>query len=614
MLKSGFWMVLICLAGLTYAADVNIPRSEYPRPQFERADWLCLNGQWEFEIDSGDSGLERGLLKRALNGKIIVPFCPESELSGIGNTDFMNAVWYRKVVTIPAEWAGKDVLLHFQAVDYETTVWVNEKEVARHTGGWTGFECNLAGIAEAGKEIVIVVRARDLKENMSKQPGGKQSGRYDRYGCLYTRTTGIWQSVWMEPVNKIHLKRPRITPDLANRKFRITSPMTNSRAGTKLKVVLSDGNGVVVESQVAADSDFSPMVDLAIPENRLRLWQPTDPFLYDLKFELSDANGNILDSVKSYAGMRSVTLDGMAFKLNGKVLFQRQVLDQGYYPDGILTAPTDEALKRDIELSLAAGFNSARLHQKVFEERFLYYCDKLGYLVWGEFGDWGIDRTNPQPTYITQWLEALGRDYSHPSIIGWCGLNETSQRLSDERSQLSELTMGMFLAAKAMDTTRIVLDASGYSHRVPQTDVYDCHNYQQDSNKFANDFSGLAKGAPFINAGEEWSIPYMGQPYFCSEFGGIKWNPENAKIKDQKVSWGYGNEPKTIEEFYARFEGLCNVLLDNPNMFGYCYTQLTDVFQEQNGIYNFDRSEKFDMEKIRKIQQKPAAIETKYAQ
>jgi beta-galactosidase/beta-glucuronidase len=590
------------------AASVGIPRSEYPRPQFVRQDWLCLNGQWEFETDPGDSGFERGVQNRSLKDKIIVPFCLESKLSGIGNTDFMNAVWYRRIVTIPAAWKGRKVLLHFQAVDYETTVWVNGKEVARHTGGFSGFDCDLEGVAEAGQTATIVVRARDLKNDTAK-PKGKQSDRYSNYSCLYTRTTGIWQTVWMEPVSRVHIERPRITPDLANSMFHITVPITNSRAGTRLHVTLSDAKGIMSGATIAADSDFGPMVDMAIPAGRLRLWEPKDPFLYDIKFELSDSNNAVIDTVTSYAGMRSVTLDGMAFKLNGKTVFLRQVLDQGYYPDGILTAPTDEALRRDIELSMAAGFNGARLHQKVFEERFLYYCDKLGYLVWGEFGDWGEDRVNPQPTYITQWLEVLQRNYSHPSIIGWCGLNETGLDLTDERSELTEFTWGLFLAAKAIDCSRLVLDASGYSHRVPITDVYDSHNYEQNPQKFADAFKDLDKGKPFINS-DRLSVPYRGQPYFCSEFGGIKWNPD-TNVNSSNVSWGYGDAPKTIDEFYQRFEGLCNAQLDNPNIFGYCYTQLTDVFQEQNGMYRFDRSAKFDMDRIRKIQTRPAAIEKK---
>ena len=594
---------------------MDIPRPEYPRPQFARSDWLCLNGPWQFEIDPGDSGLERGLLNRDLAGSITVPFCPESTLSGVANTDFMNAVWYRTTVAIPSEWAGRRVLLHFQAVDYDATVWVNGIEVGRHRGGFTPFTCDLASAAGPGKSATIVVRARD--DARPPQPRGKQSQRYGNHGCMYTRTTGIWQTVWLEPVPESCLARPRITPDASAGAFHLEVPVRRARGGMKLRAVLTDARGQVAETTVPADAAPAARLTLAIPTDRLRLWSPSHPQLYDLHLELLDAAGAVIDRADSYAGLRSVAFDGNAFKLNGEVLFQRLVLDQGFYPDGILTAPTDEALVRDIQLSREAGFNGARLHQKVFEERFLYHADRLGYLVWGEFADWGCrgygpeeDHQQPGPTYITQWLEVLARDYSHPSIVGWCPLNETSQLVQDRIRVLDDVTLGLFLAAKAMDSTRPVLDASGYAHRVADADVYDSHLYEQDPAKFRAAFAPLADGKPFLNTsnGRAISVPYLGQPFFVSEFGGIWWNPD---AKPGEASWGYGERPKTIEEFYQRFEKLSAALLDDPHMFGYCYTQLTDVYQEQNGIYRFDRTRKFDVDRVQLAQERQAAVEKK---
>jgi beta-galactosidase/beta-glucuronidase len=594
---------------------MDLPRPEYPRPQFVRPDWLCLNGSWQFEIDQGDSGLERGLKERDLAGAITVPFCPESELSGVNNRDFLNAVWYRRTVTIPAAWKGRKALLHFQAVDYDTTVWVNGIEVARHRGGFSPITCDLGGVAEPGVTATIVVRARDT--NRDPQPRGKQSQRFGLYECYYTRTTGIWQTVWLEPVAECCMKRPRIIPDVAASCFRIDVPLGATRPGMQLRATLKDAQGAIVAATVCADATISAHVDLAIPAARRVLWSIRTPHLYDLEFELLDAQGTVVDRVTSYAGLRSVAIQGKAILINGEAVFQRLVLDQGYYPDGILTAPSEQALVKDIELSMAAGFNGARLHQKVFEERFLHHCDRLGYLVWGEFPDWGCngfgagsDHQQPSPSYITQWLEVIERDYSHPAIIGWCPLNETWQRITDRIGVLDDVTRGMFLATKAMDQGRPVLDVSGYSHRVAETDVYDSHDYEQDPAKFKANHAGLAQGKPFINAGSNKdgpiSLPYRGQPYFVSEFGGIWWNPD---AKPGEPSWGYGNRPTSLDEFYRRFAGLCDVLLDDPNMFGYCYTQLTDVYQEQNGIYRFDRSGKFDLARIRAIQQRPAAIE-----
>jgi hypothetical protein len=430
----------------------------------------------------------------------------------------------------------------------------------------------------------------------------------------------------MEPVPEYALRRPRITPDVANSLFRLEQPITNNAPGLRLRATLNDQDGDIVTVECAAELDLTPRLDLPIPENRQRLWSIDDPHLYDLEIELVDASGQVVDQAHSYAGLRSIAIDGKAIKINGKVVFQRLVLDQGYYPDGILTAPNDKALRRDIELSLEAGFNGARLHQKVFEERFLYHADRLGYIVWGEFGDWGCsmrgplhrEHQKPGPEYITQWLEVLERDYSHPCIVGWCPLNETWQLLTDRITVLDDVTRGMYLATKAMDTTRPVLDTSGYSHRVPEADVYDSHDYTQDPDTFRVRHESLAEGKPHQNKPADWnlpvhlvgsapwSIPYRDQPYFVSEFGGIWWNPNVKKGED---SWGYGERPATLDEFYDRFEKLCAILLDDPNMFGYCYTQLTDIYQEQNGIYFFDRRAKFDMARIRKAQQRQAAIE-----
>ena len=597
------------------------PRAEYPRPQFVRAEWVNLNGEWQFEVDRSDSGLERGVRERDLAQRITVPFAPETQLSGIENVDFLEAVWYRTTVTIPADWSGKDAVLHFQAVDHDATVWVNGVEVVRHRGGFTPFSANLSKVARPGEEATIVVRARDTHKG--PQARGKQSQLYFNHSCLYTRTTGIWQTVWLEAVPTVHLGRPRITPDVAGSSFHLEVPVSANKPDWKIRATLKDGDGEVTQAEVRADLDLAPRITLQIPADRVRRWDTTDPHLYDVLLELIDADGNVVDTADSYAGLRSVSINGKAILINGRHVFQRLVLDQGYWPESLMTAPSDEALVRDIELSIAAGFNGARLHQKVFEERFLYHADRLGYLVWGEFGDWGSgvgdtgnDNQQPTASYVAQWLEAVERDYSHPSIIGWCPLNETHQLLHDRITQLDDVTRAMFLATKAADTTRPVLDASGYSHRVPETDVWDSHNYEQDPTEFAKQMADLVDDKPYGNVGghdgRPISQPYAGQPYFCSEFGGIWWNAEAAaagKSGRSEDSWGYGQRVADEEEFYTRFAGLVDALLDNPLMFGYCYTQLTDVFQEENGIYRFDRSSKLDVPRIQKIQAREAAYE-----
>jgi hypothetical protein len=458
-----------------------------------------------------------------------------------------------------------------------------------------------------GNEIEIVLRARDTHKD--PQPRGKQAQRYAGHDCVYTRTTGIWQTVWLEPVPACALRRPRITPDVANSRFRLELPLSQARPGYQIKATLSDNKGPVSETVVAADHDFCPALELSIPPDRKRLWSPADPHLYDIRLEFLDAAGQIIDSAASYAGLRSVRIQGKAVLINDQPIFQRLVLDQGYYPDGIMTAPSDDALRRDIGLAQEIGFNGARLHQKVFEERFLHHCDKLGYLVWGEFGDWGCkgyraetDNQQPDPSYITEWLEVLDRDYSHPAIIGWCPLNETNQTFDDTIHVLDDVTRGMFLAAKATDRTRPVLDASGYAHRVYESDIYDSHDYL-DPEKLEKNYSGLGLGEGRFFRDVYGSLPYRGQPFFVSEFGGIWWERDMIAMQN-------GEPSRTLDQLFGIFEKACAILMDNPHMFGYCFTQLTDVFQEQNGLYRFDRSAKFDLTRIRAAQLRPAAIES----
>jgi beta-galactosidase/beta-glucuronidase len=591
----------------------EVPRPEHPRPTCVRPGWRNLNGQWEFEIDQGDSGLERGLRDRRLTGAITVPFAPESQASGVHVTDFLEAVWYARTVEIPAEWARSRVLLHFGAVDHDATVWVDGAEVARHRGGFTPFTADLG--VRAGERVRIVVRARDTRHG--PQARGKQSTEHANAGCHYTRTTGIWQTVWLEAVPEVHVRRVRVTPNLAAGTLSVEAPVTANRPGHRIVAELADADGPVTRAEARADLDLTPAVQLTIPKDRLRPWSPEDPHLYDLRVMLVDAAGGTVDEVTTYAGIRAVAIDGRALRLNGRPVFQRLVLDQGYWPETLMTAPSDDALVRDIELAMAAGFNGARLHQKVFEERFLYHADRLGYLVWGEFGDWGArvgDEQLPTASFVTQWLEVLARDHNHPAIVGWCPLNETSQVLHDRITVLDDVTRAMFLATKLADPTRPALDASGYSHRVPETDVYDSHSYEQDPARFAEQVGGLAAGQPYVNRhdGHPISLPYAGQPYFVSEFGGIWWDPDAADAdgEDRGESWGYGARVHDEAGFHERFAGLTGALLADPEMFGYCYTQLTDVMQERNGIYRFDRSAKLDVERVRNAQLRPPACES----
>ncbi|MGP9744037.1 glycoside hydrolase family 2 protein [Brachybacterium sp. AOP29-B2-41] len=614
----------------------GVPRPEHPRPQLQRPAWLSLNGTWQFEIDQGDSGRERGLLERELAQTITVPFAPETEASGIGNRDFLNAVWYRRTVTIPADWDGLRPILRFEAVDHDTTVWADGVEVARHRGGFTPFAADLSSVPGVGpgSEVEIVVRARDPHD--VPQARGKQSTWFHATHASYHRTTGIWQSVWLEGVPLDEIRSLRIVPSLGGRAFSLAAPLARTTGGTRLEVVASvPGGEEVARAEVRADLDLAPHLQLVIPEDKVRIWGPGAPELYSLTARLLDADGAVLDEVRSYAGLRATTLRDHEFRINGEKVFQRLVLDQGYWEETFMTSPADEAMTTDIRLALEAGFNGARLHQKVFEQRMLFWADLHGYLVWGEFGDWGIsghgpmgDNQQPTATFIGQWIEAVERDLSHPSIIGWCPLNETHQVRHDQLTQLDDVTQAMYDATKLADPSRPVLDASGYSHRVRGADIYDSHSYEQDVERFRVEQSGLADGTPWANRRElapdempfadgTFSLPFAGQPYFVSEYGGIWWNEQEAREAQEAEragnnaaeSWGYGERVRSEEELYTRFEGLTRVLLEDPLMFGYCYTQMTDVFQEKNGVVDFDRGRKLDLARLRAVQEKPAAYE-----
>ena len=418
---SAFAIAAMMLSGAG-KANAQTPRPEYPRPQFEREQWVNLNGTWSYSFDFGQTGQEKGWNNaKGFDGKITVPFCPESSLSGVHHTDFINSIWYQRALDIPAAWQGKKVLLHFGAVDYEAHIYVDGQLVRLHNGTGSSFSCDITRYVKAGQTHNLVVQVNDnLRSGM--QPGGKQSPQLGSYGCMYTRVTGIWQTVWMEAVDKEGLKSVFATPDIDQQQLVIRPQFYGENAANKLVVSVYDGNKVVAKKSVVC-GDNSVVV---LPIKGMKLWSPEHPFLYGVKYQVMK-NGKIIDEVLSYAGMRKVHLANGYFYLNNKPYYQRLVLDQGYYPDGIWTAPTDAALKKDIEMSKAVGFNGARLHQKSFEERYYYWADKLGYLTWGESASWGLDINNEEAcrNFISEWAELVERDRNHPSLVTWTPLNET---------------------------------------------------------------------------------------------------------------------------------------------------------------------------------------------
>lgn len=570
-----------------------LPRSEYPRPQFEREGWMTLNGQWQFEIDFGASGKERKFYERDdFEKEITVPFCPESKLSGIGYTDFMPAVWYRRTFTLPKKATGKRVFLCFGAVDYECEAWVNGISVGTHFGGYVGFDFDITKALKEGENTLVVYARDDLRGG--RQPYGKQSAPYYSRGCSYTRTTGIWQSVWLEWTGESYIKNIRLTPDAFNGSVMIEADLIGDVKGaTLLAEAFFEG---VYQTEIEADADGGN-VRMNLLIEKPKLWDVGKGNLYDLTLTLKKGR-KVFDTVKSYFGIRSAQLKNGHCVMNGRTVFQRLILDQGFYPDGIYTAPTDEELKNDILRSMAMGFNGARLHQKVFEPRFLYWADKLGYLCWGEMPSWGAAPSYypAADNFLHEWMEVLKRDYSHPAIVGWCPWNETWYESNGGKREMTQRLS--YEVTKLFDPTRPCIDTSGGLHVV--TDIFDTHDYEQNVDVYKERY---APGAPLYDR-FDGRQHYNGEPMFVSEYGGIGWNPDGA-------GWGYGNGPKTEEEFIERYRGLTTALLDNPDHFGFCYTQLTDVEQERNGLYYYDRRPKFDPAVIHDITAAKAACEDK---
>lgn len=479
-------LVLFAAAALS-SSQTATPRPEYPQPQFQRAQWQSLNGPWEFEFDDKDAGLLEGWAAgtRKLTRTITVPFAFETKLSGIGDTSFHPVVWYRRTVRIPAEWTGKRVILHFGAVDYRARVWVNGQAAGEHEGGHVGFQFDITPLLKK-PDNVVVVRVEDPPEDRYI-PRGKQYWEPKSRGIFYTRTTGIWQPVWIEAAGDSWLERVRINPS-ADGLVTFDAVLSRPQPDTEFRVLIRRENKEIATATGVAEG---PRATASGVVRNPQLWSPGSPNLYDVTFEVR-RNGAVLDSVQSYFGFRTVHIQGNRMFLNGRPLYLKFVLDQGYWPESTLTPPSDEAILYDIRLTKEMGFNGARKHQKLEDPRFLYWADRMGLLVSSEMANAYLYDEGYVQRFTKEWSEAVERDYNHPSIVMWIPINESwgVPNLSDPRQQ--QHLRALYTLTKSLDNTRPVIDNDGWEH-TGMTDLFGIHDYTANGDAFYEKYKRLGE-------------------------------------------------------------------------------------------------------------------------
>jgi beta-galactosidase/beta-glucuronidase len=590
----------------------NLPRPEYPRPQFRRPEWTNLNGEWAFAFDDEDAGLARGWHRvpaqdlrsgdSPFDWRITVPFCYQSELSGIGDPSFHDVVWYAR--TFAPSPGGERLLLHFGAVDYRAAVWVNGTQVAEHEGGHTPFSADVTPALTEG-ENVVVVRAEDPSRDATI-PRGKQYWKERSEGIFYTRTTGIWQTVWLEPVGRRRIDSLRLSPDVDAARVDVEVGVEGFEPGLSLRLAVSVKGDSMLDDRMELRAPLIQRSLALLPRGaapdtphlsewpKPALWSPEHPDLYDLRLELLDADGNVLDAVESYFGMRKIEARDGKVLLNDRPYCQRLVLDQGYFPGGLLTAPTDEDLRKDIELAKEMGFNGARKHQKIEDPRWLLWADTLGFLVWGEMAN----AYQYSPKYVRritgEWQEAVRRDHNHPCIVAWVPMNESwgVPELATDPAQIDHL-LSLYHLTRSLDRSRPVVSNDGWEHA--RTDLCTIHDYgspEDLSYRYATPESSVA-ARPAKRPIYAPSHGYRGEPILISEFGGIAFSGDEG-------GWGYSTVADA-EELIERYDALISALLESETVCGFCYTQLTDVEQEVNGLLTYDRKPKADPARIRKI-------------
>ncbi|CAN5467732.1 glycoside hydrolase family 2 [soil metagenome] len=587
----------------------------YPRPQLERSNWTSLNGQWQFSIDR-EARLSHPRQVAFGNTQITVPFAPETPSSGVNDTSFYKSVWYQREIEVPTTEPGERLFLHFGAVDWNARVWVNGQFAVEHDGGYTPFSAEITHLLQPGTKQTIAVRAEDNPHDLEKNRG-KQDWEQASHGIWYPRTTGIWQTVWIEVVPAVSLVGVDWTPQIADFSLHFSVRLDGViTVGTKLAVKLVCGDEVLADNVyglTAADLQVGEVkrtiqfVDLLernqLPDgssDRIReryFWHPNHPNLLDATVSLLSGDGSVLDQVKSYAQLMSVQTSEDRVLVNNCRDQLRLVLDQGYWLDTGMTPPSDEAIQRDIRLVKEAGFNGVRKHNKLEDPRFLYWADKMGLFVWEELPSAYRFTEKSMERSVRTWTEAIRRDRNHRCIVAWVPINESWGVLQLPTSALQrDYQRSMYRLTKSLTSGAIVIGNDGWE--MVESDIVAIHDYDADVERIRHRYSPenldhlFREEKPGGRTLLLDEMTYTGKPLMITEFGGIKLSKESG-------SWGY-SEAKSPEELASLYAHLMAVIHALQVLGGFCYTEFTDVYQEANGLFWMDRTAKFTLDDMRK--------------
>ncbi|MBR0365756.1 MAG: glycoside hydrolase family 2 [Clostridia bacterium] len=574
---------------------------DHPRPQFVRDSWQNLNGKWNFIFDDENAGEQKEFFKKFPKAtEITVPFTYETKMSGIDDQTVHENIWYNNKIHLKSD-NDKRTILHFEGSDFITKLWVNGSYAGMHTGGYHRFSFDISGYIVDGENDITIKVEDSLSIN---QPRGKQRYKSESFSCWYVQTTGIWKTVWIETVPENYIVSVKNTPDLDKKIISIelyTNINETALEDYEIETEIRFENELInIEKAKAEKRMFKYEMNICGPQNdhAVKAWSPEHPYLYDITYRLYKDNV-LLDEVSSYFGVRKISVNGSKILLNDKELYLKMVLDQGYWADSHLTPPDEDAMKKDIAIAKKFGYNGIRKHQKTEDERFLYYCDINGLLVWGEMPSCYAFNDTSVAYFTDEWIKIVKQNYCHPSIIAWVPMNE-SWGIFEVAENVREQSFlnSLYYLTKSLDKTRPVISNDGWEHTI--SDIVTIHDYKQEPDLLYSEYND--KELAVLNNKKAFAIThklfsgdykYKGQPVIISEYGGIKLRSDNG--------WGYGNQVRDEKEFFERFAALNNAIRKTEYISGFCYTQLTDVQQEQNGLVDENRNDKFSDEVISKI-------------